>query len=481
MAGVPLTLSQTKPDFEALVLQLQLFLNNRATWSDLLTSSTGETLVEMMAAVGTFNQFAIDMATREGFLGSAIRASSIYAIVRMLGVRISRKTPASVDVTISRTGDLTYAYIISPMTQFTIDGRPFFNRDSIAFTPGEADAAGARLYEGQIRQQTVAADSSTFREIYLNEPGFGVSDQDVVVTLTNPATSVSEPWSPIIEGIWTADATDKVYYDSTSGLGDVVLAFGDGHSGFLPALGNNINIVYAVTSGSAGNVGGSSLDIALATNALIKGKTNSQILGGADEKTPDYYKTTAPYIYKARNRAVTPVDYKAIASSYPGVASVSIQAQKDIAPDDLRWMNLVRICILPQNSDAFTDAEWDDFEAWFMNKSHALVDIQRFNPTRVVKDVEIVLYLKSSAQPREVVPQIEAAIRSLFAKDRESLGRRIAVFDISNACKISEIDYINIITPGDDLTLIDVNGKPDKLSFFALGTLSVTAHYSERA
>src|SRR5438093_9888826 len=107
MMGVPLTLSQTTPDFESLVIQLQLFLNSRATWADLLTSSTGQTLIEMMAAVGTFNQFAIEVAAREGFLDTAVRESSVYAITRMLGVRISRKNPAGCDVTLTRTGDTT--------------------------------------------------------------------------------------------------------------------------------------------------------------------------------------------------------------------------------------------------------------------------------------------------------------------------------------------------------------------------------------
>ncbi len=469
-SGVSLTLSQTKPDFESLVIQLQLFLNSRATWSDLLTSSMGQTLIEMMAATGAFNQFAVEMAARESFLSQAVRASSIYAIVRMLGVRISRKTPASVDVTLTRTGDLTFALVVRRYTQFTVDGRPFFNRVSATFAPGAAEAAPMRLYEGSIRTQTIAADSSTFREIYLD------------VVLVNPTTNVSELWTPIVEGIWTAEAIDRVYYDSTAGSGDVVLAFGDGHSGFLPALGNNIVVTYAITEGSVGNVGGSGLEVALATNASIKGITTSQITGGADEKTPEYYKSTASHIYKARNRAVTPIDYKAIASSYPGVASVTIQAQKDVAPGDLRWMNVVRMCVLPQNSDAFNDSEWDAFLTWFDRKAHAAVDIQKYNPNKIVSDVEVILFLFPAALPTEIVPVVEANIQALFAKGKNTLGRRVAVADIEKACRVDLVDYFKIVTPKDDLVLVnEETGKNDPLSFFALGTLSVTAQYTERA
>ena len=69
--GVPLKLSDTSPDFESLVLQLQLFLDSKGTWSDVLPSSLGQTLIEMMAAVGAFNQFAIESALREAFLMTA--------------------------------------------------------------------------------------------------------------------------------------------------------------------------------------------------------------------------------------------------------------------------------------------------------------------------------------------------------------------------------------------------------------------------
>lgn len=475
-----LTLSTVKPDFESLVLQLQIFLNSRATWSDLLTSSTGETLIEMMAAVGAFNQFAIESAAREGFLSSAVRASSIYAITRMLGVRITRKTPAGTDVTLTRTGDLTYPLVIKRLTQFTVDGRPFFNRSSATFAAGSFVSADLVLYEGQIRTQVIAADSSTFREIYLNEPGFVVSDSDIEVVLTNPMLGTSELWSPIIEGIWTANPEDRVYYDATSGDGDVVLAFGDGHSGYLPALGNNINITYAVTLGSTGNVGGGGLVVALSTNPAIKGVTKNQITGGADEKSPTYYKSTAPYIYKARNRAVTPGDYKAIASSYPGVASVSVQTQRDIAPGDLRWMNVIRLCVLPENADALTSSEWDVFMKWFESKRHAAVDTQRYDPRKVMADVEVILFLQSPGSPAELVPQVEERIRALFAKDKNTLGRRIAVSDIDRACELDLIDYVQIVSPKKDLALLNERGTTDILSYFALGSLKIGVQYSER-
>lgn len=478
--SVPLQLSQTQPDFESLVLQLQLYLNSRATWSDLLTSSTGQTLIEMMSAVGTFNQFAIEIAAREGFLDTAVRESSIYAITRMLGVRIGRKSPAGSDVTLTRPGDPTYARLIPRFTQWTINGTKFFNRYPIQFEQGSS-TVNAKLYEGSLKVQTIAADSTAFREIYLNEPGFVVSTEDVEVAMINNITGNGDLWTNIDDGIWTAGPADKVYYDATAGTGDVILAFGDGYSGVLPSVGTNIQISYIVTSGSVGNNGGAAFEVKCVDFEDITGVSTSKISGGADEKPASYYKSMAPYIFRAKKRAVNPTDYKAIASDYPGVAAVSIQAQKDIAPGDLRWMNVVRICLLPQMEDAFTQSEWDEFKLWFKKRCHTAVEIQQYDPEKKVVDIEVSLALNAAANPEEVVPTVEANIRALFAREVHTLGKRISISDIVEAARLDDVDYVQVATPSLDLVTDIVNGKASVLQYFEIGTLKINTRYSERA
>lgn len=470
----PLTLSKTKPDFESLVLQLQLFLSAKGTWSDLLTSSTGETLIEMMAAVGAFNQFAIESAAREDFLSTAVRDSSIYAIADMLGVRLTRKTPAGVDATLVRTN--TAGILSLPrFSTFTVNGTSFFNRESILFNAGDAVSQPTRLYEGSVKVQTLNATATTFNKIYLNELGFIVSDIDLDVYLVNVATGEREKWTQTTDGIWIAGPFDKVYYDSTTGDGDTALAFGDGNHGKLPTIGYTLEIHYAVTAGSGGNNGQSGLKVEYPTNTTITGSTTGTITGGADEKDSAYYAALAPYIYRARKRAVNPSDYKAIATGYPSVASVTVKAQKDIAPGDLRWMNVIRMCVLPQESDQFTISEWDDFLEWFSTKAHAAIHIQTYNPTKIVTNVEVTLALSQSAISADVVPIVKASITSLFDKTTTTLGRRLALSDITDVCTIAGVDYVDIVSPPIDQV------APDDYTYFSLGTLTVGTRYTERA
>jgi hypothetical protein len=349
----------------------------------------------------------------------------------------------------------------------------FFNRTPIVFPAGQAVLMNVVLYEGEVRTQTFAATSTSFNEIALNEPKFTVADTDVVVTVINGSTGVRDVWTNIDQGIWTAGALDKVYYDSTLGTGDTVLSFGDGYHGALAGLGNSIEIRYVITKGSAGNNGGPGLTASISEYPDITGVTTVGISGGSDEKPS----------YRARSRAVTPLDYKAIVAGRQGVAGVTVQAQKDIpeAAGDLRWMNVVRICILPSTQDAFTAIQWQDFLAWFANYKHAAIEIQTYDPIKIPVDIELTIALTANAAAEAVVSQVDARIRALFVKDITTLGRRIAMSDIVDACALLTVDYTMVTK----LAVAGASGAtdlltPDKLSYFSLNNLVIGAQYSER-
>lgn len=478
--SVPLQLSQTKPDFESLVLQLQLYLSTKGSWIDQQTSSTGEALIETFAAVGTFNQFAVEMAFREAFITTAQRDSSIYAGTDLLGVHVVRKTPAKVQVVLRRTRNTNIPLVIPRLSAFTIDGTSFFNRIPVTFQSGATESAEVTLYQGELRTQTFPGRSTSFQEITLNEPGFVVSDNDVYVYLVNPTTGERQSWTRTEDGLWIASSTDKVFYDRTDGNGNCLLTFGDGTHGQMPSIGYNIEVVYAITSGSTGNNGGSGLTAQYTQDNDVQGLTLGTVVGGADEKPAKFYRYLAPQIYRARRRSVTPGDYKAITISYPGVASAVVQAQKDIAPGDLRWMNVVRICILPQVGDSFTEIEWTDFLAWMETKKHAAIQLQKYNPVRRDVSIKLKIALKQNAVPGEVYPVVDSQIKSLFERDEDSLGRRIAVSDIIAEADIDAVDYVQIITPTSDFYVTTEEDLNAPYIWWNLVSLDIEMVYSER-
>lgn len=565
---LPLQLSTVKPDFESLLLQLQLYLQGTGVWQDLQTSSTGETLMEMMAAVGAFNQFGIESAARETTLTTAVRDSSIYAITRMLGVRIHRKYPAGVTVNLSRT-DTSVSVAIPAYTQFAVNGQDFFNRNTLMFAQGSATAAErlfygpvkefvgtdklrldlsalnvavlrtgdmfklvvnsgldvgqiktityiggnvgedlfridstdspftqfnsvrvsvmrteVRLFEGTITEEKFISDGSSFRQIYLTPANFKVSDVDVNVTVTNTDGTVTT-WSQIDDGMWSASSIDSAFFDSTSGLGETIIAFGDGTNGAIPLLGTTINIKYAVTGGQASNNGLSDLEVTCKSLNWMTGKTTSVISGGANEKPSSYYRFMAPLIFKARNRGVTDTDYLGVSLDYPGIISANIMAQRDIAPHDLRWMNQVQICLLPSDasSSSLTLPEWDEFLAYMQKKRHAAVNIVTKNPTMQQAEIELTLALKIQYIPSTVLPVAEARVRALFARQSDTLGRRIAVSDVVKAAMVEGIDYVDVnkckltTDAGLVVDLIPVDGT----HYIELSSYLVNTTYSERS
>lgn len=568
---VPLKLSAVKPDFPSILMQLQLFLQAKGTWDDLQTSGTGQTLMEMMAAVATFNQFAVESAARETTLTTAVRDSSVYAITRMLGVRIHRKSPANVDVRLGRElADSINAGTIATFTQFNIDGLDFFNRHPLMFSAGSTVAAErlyyglpldvinqttfkldysiittlkiktndvfkilinsgpdvgqireveylggnvgdnvfkvlvtelpfpglsnstrlsllrdvVRLYQGTILEETFTSDGSVFQQYYLSNKYFTVSDTDIEVRVYDDDAAGYNLWTQTSDGLWVSGQYDQVYYDSTSGSGEAIIAFGDGTNGASPKLGNTVKIKYALTDGSSANNGLTDQVVAAAALNNVKGTTVSVVSNGADEKPASYYRTMAPLIFKARNRGITPSDYKAVALDYPGIISVSVQAQRDVAPNDLRWMNQIQICLLPSavGVNQLTPSEWDDFFVYMDKKKHAAVNILAKDPQRQYAEIDMTLALKSQYVVSSVVPLAEAAVRELFDRQSDTLGRRVTVSDITKAALVTGVDYgvINrCVLNGQADGVVDLV-PTDNTFFLEIASLVTNTKYSER-
>lgn len=576
--NIPLKLSSVKPDFESILMQLQLYLNSssdgRKVWKDLQTAGTGEAIMEMIAAVSTFNQMGIELAAREGFLSTAVRDSSIYAITSMLGVRIHRKLPAGVDVALVRPDNRKeYSEILPKFTQFDCDGKKFFNRFSLMFTAGSTKASeriyygvirpfldnkkfkldldvstdsvlqggekfkyvvnhgggkgteidcelikgiqtyfeivnntdlskvdsftrgslireSIRLYEGAIVSEVYISDGMPFKKYTLNESNFNISDVDVEVKIRNDDTDIEKIWSNISEGLWNAKNEEK-YYDFTSGFGQAIIAFGNNVNGITPPLGNKIVFRYAITNGNEANNGVKGLDVNCLNDPLIQGKTVSTISGGSDHKPATYYKTMAPHMFKAKNRAVNEDDYLAITLSYPGIISAKILAQRDIAPDDLRWMNVVQICALPldESIDAMSNLEKSDFLNYINARKHHAVQLVLRDPDKEFADIDLVIALKKSFVSSEVLPRVEQSLRALFSRRTDTLGRIITESDVIQHAMVDGVDYVSLNVcksfKQDSSEVVENINKHDlgpssKTTFLVLRNLTVNSKYSER-
>lgn len=480
---MPLELSKVTADFDGFVEALVNHLQQSDAWKDTIVASQGLTLIDMIAGVGASNQFYIEMGAREGFPSSAVRESSVYAATRMLGVRISRKLPASVPCYL--TNETSTAKVISPLSQFSVGPRFFFNRSQIVI-PAGATVTAIPLYEGQIR--TKEFDLATipdlgFNEFHLNEPGFGVSDIDLQVTTYDLSTLQTDIWFPTEDSLFELTATQRVFFDNTTGEGDAVLTFGDGQFGRqLPTLGT-LTVKYAVTEGAEASrsITEPKIKVTLGTEPLINGETSAQVSGGASNKPAIYYKLYGPNAFRARKRIISIADYNAVTNLYPGIADAVALGQRDIAPNDITYMNVIRICLLPEVADTMGGVNpnpqsqaWRDFLQWLEKKKHKAVQIQTWNPVKIVVSVSVTVAILAQYDPDTIRARAVEAIKNIFKRRPGTLGRRLAYSDISDVCKRLEgVDYVVVHNPTEDvvpdsqLKYVDLDAEPTVLVKFS--------------
>src|SRR5271168_1673175 len=134
-AALPLTAIQ--PDFESNVAELQNILNTspNPAWNNTAGAGTGQTLIEMVATAQAFNQFSVERGLQESMMDFAQLPSSIYAITRMLGVRLARCSPSSLTADLVLPMTFSSTISIAAYTQFNIGGIDFYNTTQIIFPP----------------------------------------------------------------------------------------------------------------------------------------------------------------------------------------------------------------------------------------------------------------------------------------------------------------------------------------------------------
>lgn len=482
-----MTISKVQPDFQHLFNALRAKLQSKQSWIDVLPTSVGTTILDTFAGSAVSNQYYLDVNLREAFLPLAVRDSSIFSGTRMLGVNISRKVSASFEAQLSNYG-LTTKFV-SPLSVFDVGGMKAFTRGQYTIPPGHT-ISNVNLYIGEPNEKVFQLNTISnlkLKEFVLGVPGFVVSSNDLLVFTRNINNGTIVQWEKTDKALFEHTAADYVYFESTTRDGDVSLLFGDGQFGRELSTDEELVVQYVITNGSEGNKGLPGLKVRNITYTDIQGTTSTAINGGADEKSAFYYKMFAPHMHRTKRRAISKSDIRSIIMDYPGIADVSIFGQRDIAPNDPRWKNMIRLCVLPENEDDFgganpnpNSAQWQQLIDTIQPKLHSLVEIQNWNPKKLFVRIVLRIALLPSASEGEIQIAATEAILKLFQKKPGILGRRLAESDISAAIrKIVGVDYVIVdsptqeIEPSDASEYVVLEGIPDISTFYSERILSV--------
>lgn len=452
-------LSLVQPDFESIRTQLEATLGNYSAWRDLLPTGTGRTLTDWIAAVGANDQYAIEHAFRESFRTARLD-SSILAQAILLGVRLARKRPCNAKVTLSKvtSGTLT----IPAFTPFTANNSVLFNRTAITLV--DQTVVEATLYEGTVFSKTLNGDGTAYQMFVTEDDKFVVSDVDVSVKLNGVELGRTT------RGLWRYENTQG-YQDTTTPTGQMLITFGGEGYGSTPEASDSITINYVTTRGTLGqNAALVGENIVCTTYREVTGVAQTGLSGGGDEKQTVFYRKLGPQLFAAREGATTEEEYSAVAASYPGVIDAKILGQRNIAPADVRWMNLVQVSLL--TATPWSGPQWDVFDEWFRSRSMYPVRLYRKDPVPVVIDVAAKVFCQGRADLAAVKATIEAQIRKLFEPRPGLIDNNIYLSDIHAAIKGSEsaVEYADLDLPTTDVIVAVRAPTPITLTSIA-GTL----------
>ena len=419
-----LIISDLSADFEQLRSDFEQYLAQKKSWKGNLTTMTGQTLIELVAALGAFDQTKISRAFEDAFAETAVSDEAIRACAVMQGIRMTRKLPAQVTVELTA----PRGTIIPVYSQFTCSGYGFFNRDVLQFLTGDSDTSTitCTLYQGDVHTYYINGDGSNLQAWVSEQDQFTVSDRDVLVQINSESIPVS------YSGLWNF-RNQPACMDLSTSDGRLLIQFGTNRMniarqangivdeelveevtyGTVPTINDIVTITYAVTEGESGNnYVTKDSRVTIDGFAEVEGTATSNPVYGSNEKSTLTYKNNTASSFGTYGSAVTKSQYSAIVNTYPGVVDAITQAQREINPGNVQYMNVIWVT-------GVTDQPWDEqqkkeFCDWCQQQSMYSTRFVWVDATKVSRRVSIRCYCYNSAVLSDVVDNVKAAITTLF-------------------------------------------------------------------
>ena len=465
-----LIISDLSADFEQFRSDFEQYLAQKKSWKGNLTTMTGQTLIELVAALGAFDQTKINRAFEDAFAETAISDEAIRACAVMQGIRMTRKLPAEVTVQLTA----PRGTIIPVYSQFSCAGYGLFNRDVLQFLTGDGDTSTitCTLYQGDVYTYYINGDGSNLQAWLSEEDSFVVSDQDVLVSINGQSIPVS------YSGLWNF-RNQPACMDLSTSDGRLLIQFGTNRMnttrqssdgivddelieevtyGTVPSINDIVTITYAVTDGESGNnYVMKDSKVTIDGFSEVEGTAVSNPVYGSNEKSTLTYKNNTASSFGTYGSAVTKSQYSAIVNTYPGVIDAITQAQREINPGNVQYMNVIWVT-------GVTNQPWDEqkkkeFCDWCQQQSMYSTRFVWVDATKVSRKVSIRCYCYNSAVLSDVVDNVKAAITKLFEPRPGILMTDFYKSDIIN-CALqadSNISYVLLDEPQSDFIVTQPN------------------------
>lgn len=443
------SLSDATVEVAEFLQQFQAAAAANDVWKGTLTTQTSTALLELGSTIGSFAVGKVLRYAEDAFSETVQSDHAIRAIATMQGIRLTRKLPAGVRVVLQSPASVS----ITPYTAINVGGYMFFSRTTLKLEAGVP--LEAVLYEGTVKVAAVSGIGTNLQTFMSPEDSFVVSDSDVLVI------SGSTILQKAMGGLWNFEGV-KVYADLTHSDGRLLLQFGSGKYGFVPQVTDNLTIVYVITSGSAADsYTVINKRVTIEGYDAVTGIALANPTGGADEKSTLAYKNVESGAFGTYSSAVTKPQYRATVNTYPGIVDAITQAQREVNPRSVTWMNVIRIAALtsspwlPEQKRAFCDF----LQTVTMYAPYFIWQ----DPIPVGRDLVIKVYCYNTAIPSVVKERARLAVERLFAPQPGILNTNFFESDIvtaiMRACP-NDVSYVKVVSPASGEMLVTAPESP---------------------
>lgn len=312
-------LDYTNYDYQALVDRMTEILKDKDGWGDAYQSSTGQTLIQLMADVTDHLHYMLERRTLESFLDTAKLRSSIVARASDLGYRPERikSHTGTLEVTLlDEFGEPTPALgevNLAAMKGLTYDGRNFYVSEPAYVREGQTTAT-FKIKEGDLKIKTFdldAGEEPLFAEYdNIEEDVFFVYNNGIEYKDVRKASDVNKRALSFLQ-------PNEAYFDIKYGVEGMRIEFGDDEFGKKPT--GVISVYYAEVPQVGEPILSNENEFVFndkLTDYQIPGieyesvvKNITPIVGGAEPESLERIKVNAATYHRSNGRAVTNEDY----------------------------------------------------------------------------------------------------------------------------------------------------------------------------
>lgn len=408
-------------------------------WTSRSPSDLFMIIVDMFAGIGEMINYYIDAASRELYLTTAKRLTSVLRIAALVGYIGKGKVAAFGSVRLqivwgSIGMELASDMLIPVGTQF---------RDSIGniweTTINQYIRLGYDFTIIPVRQWFSKTASNFATSSGLANQSYALPSKVAHGTLSVTINGTLWEYKEFLGFSYSADKHFSVAMKEDSNL---YVIFGDGTNGLIPTVGETIAISYKETEGALGLLASDSITTVVTTLPTPNGIDHFEVnnpqatFGGANLEGIEDIRRAIPLAMRTLYRAVTKEDYRDITILSPGVRSAYVTMDCGVG---------VTIYVIPWGSANPNQSFLDGIQAFLEDKSIVSVPVIMKPAGETIIFGKVIVKSRYGATTANVLADIKAALTGLYNPYLSGPNQAVRSSDIISVVdNLPSVDYLTI-------------------------------------